>query len=41
LPALIVWADADIAFRDKERRRWEDLLSDHTTVILHGAAHFL
>jgi haloalkane dehalogenase len=23
LPALIVWADADIAFGDKERQSWE------------------
>jgi haloalkane dehalogenase len=41
LPALIVWADADIAFGDKERKRWEATLPNHTTVVLHGAGHFL
>lgn len=41
LPTLIVWADADIAFGDKERERWEARLSNHTTVVLHGVGHFL
>jgi haloalkane dehalogenase len=41
LPALIVWADRDIAFRRTERERWESLLSNHSTVILHGAGHYL
>lgn len=41
LPALIVWADRDIAFREQERRRWEQLLPDHTTRVLHGAGHYL
>lgn len=41
LPTLIVWADGDIAFRDKERRRWETIFPNHTTVILHGVGHYL
>jgi haloalkane dehalogenase len=41
LPTLIVWADADIAFGDKERQRWEATLPNHTTVVLRGAGHFL
>jgi haloalkane dehalogenase len=41
LPTLIVWADADIAFRDTERRRWEALFPRHSTVLLHGVGHYL
>ncbi len=41
LPALILWADGDIAFRDQERQRWETTLPHHTTVTLHGAGHYL
>jgi haloalkane dehalogenase len=41
LPALIVWGDADFAFREKERIRWEGLLHDRRTVVIHGAGHFL
>ncbi|MEV6940767.1 alpha/beta fold hydrolase [Streptomyces sp. NPDC051172] len=41
LPALIVWADSDIAFGDKERQRWEARLPNHTTVVLPGVGHFL
>ncbi len=41
LPALILWADADIAFRDRERRRWQGLLPNHTDVTLHGVGHYL
>ncbi len=41
LPALILWADADIAFRDSERRRWQGLLPNHTDVTLHGVGHYL
>jgi haloalkane dehalogenase len=40
-PALIVWADRDIAFRTAERRRWEATFPDHHTVILDGAGHYL
>ena len=41
LPALIVWGDADFAFREQERRRWESLLPHHLTRVLAGAGHFL
>ncbi len=41
LPALILWADKDIAFRDTERRRWQELLPNHADVTLAGARHFL
>jgi len=41
LPTLILWAAADIAFRDQERRRWEERLPHHSTVMLGGAGHYL
>ncbi len=41
LPALIVWGDADVAFRDRERRRWQELLPNNTDVTLVGAGHFV
>ncbi|RZQ61435.1 alpha/beta fold hydrolase [Amycolatopsis suaedae] len=41
LPALIVWGDADFAFRAKERRRWEQTFADHHTVVIEGAGHFV
>lgn len=41
LPALIVWGDRDMAFREKERRHFERLFPDHRTVVLRGAGHFL
>ena len=41
LPTLIVWGDADFAFRAKERRRWEQIFTDHHTVIVDGAGHFV
>jgi haloalkane dehalogenase len=41
LPTLIIWGDADIAFRSKERQRWEQLFPDHHTVIVDGAGHFV
>lgn len=41
LPALIVWGDRDIAFRDTERRRFEELFPHHRTVVLEGAGHFV
>jgi haloalkane dehalogenase len=40
-PALIVWPTRDAAFRDRERRRWEQLFPDHTTVSLEGAGHYI
>jgi haloalkane dehalogenase len=40
-PALIVWPTKDIAFRDPERRLWEERFPDHRTVILEGAGHYI
>lgn len=40
-PALIVWPDKDVAFRDPERRRWEEIFPDHRTVMLEGAGHYI
>jgi len=40
-PALIVWPTNDVAFGDRERRRWEQLFPDHTTVSLEGAGHYI
>lgn len=37
LPTLIVWGDADIAFRPQERERLEATFPDHETVVLAGA----
>jgi haloalkane dehalogenase len=36
-----VWGDADFAFRAKERQRWEQIFTDHHTVIVEGAGHFV
>ena len=41
LPALIVWADADMAFGDGDLKRLEAKFPDHTTVIVKGAGHFV
>ena len=41
LPALLVWGDRDIAFKDEERETFEALFPDHETVILEGAGHFI
>ena len=40
-PALILWPTDDPAFREPERRRWEDVFPDHRTVLLHGAGHYM
>jgi haloalkane dehalogenase len=39
--ALLVWPTKDIAFREPERRRWEEVFPDHRTVILDGAGHYI
>ncbi|MFI6212342.1 alpha/beta fold hydrolase [Nocardia brasiliensis] len=41
LPTLIVWGDADIAFRPQERERLEATFPDHTTVIVKGAGTYV
>jgi len=40
LPALILWADRDFAFKNEARSRWQDLLPRHSTHVLAGAGHF-
>lgn len=40
-PALIVWPTNDPAFRERERRRWEELFPDHRTVLVRGAGHYV
>jgi haloalkane dehalogenase len=40
-PALLVWPTRDVAFRDPERRRWEEIFPDHRTVLLEGAGHYI
>jgi haloalkane dehalogenase len=40
-PALIVWPTADVAFGERERRRWEGLFPEHRTVLLRGAGHYM
>ncbi len=40
-PTLILWGDADIAFRSRERERFERALPNHRTVVLHGAGHYI
>ncbi|MDP9401201.1 MAG: alpha/beta fold hydrolase [Actinomycetota bacterium] len=39
-PALVLWPDADVAFGEPERRRWETVFPRHRTVVLEGAGHF-
>lgn len=41
LPTLIIWGDRDVAFRAKERERWEQMLPHHETVVIEGAGHFV
>jgi haloalkane dehalogenase len=40
-PALILWPTRDPAFRDGERERWENTFTDHRTVTLDGAGHYI
>ncbi len=41
VPTLIVWGDADFAFRAKDRQRLEEIFHTHQTVIIEGAGHFV
>lgn len=41
LPTLLIWGDADLAFRLKELNRWQSLMRRSQTVVLHGVGHFL
>ncbi len=40
-PALIVWGLKDFAFRDAERRRFEEAFPRHRTVTLADSSHFV
>jgi haloalkane dehalogenase len=40
LPALLLWADGDVAFQEAERARWQQVLGNRTDYTLHGAGHF-
>ncbi|MBX7080686.1 MAG: alpha/beta fold hydrolase [Nannocystaceae bacterium] len=40
-PALLVWGDRDIAFREQERQRFAAALPRATTVVLPGAGHYV
>jgi haloalkane dehalogenase len=40
-PALILWGDRDVAFRAKERVRFESIFRCHRTRLLAGAGHFV
>lgn len=40
-PVLLVWGMQDFAFQESERRRFETLFPDHTTVLLENAGHFI
>ncbi len=40
-PTLIVWGTADIAFRARERERFEALFPHHRTVLLPRAGHYI
>jgi haloalkane dehalogenase len=41
MPTLIVWGDADIAFRRQERERLESVFPQHQTVIVEGASTYV
>jgi haloalkane dehalogenase len=40
-PALLVWPTKDVAFGERERRRWEHLFPQHRTVLIEGAGHYV
>ena len=41
LPTLIVWGMKDIAFREKELKRWQQAFPGAQTIRLPGAGHFV
>ena len=41
LPALVLWADGDVAFREAERQRWLERLPHADEVVLRGVGHYL
>ncbi|MBI3794028.1 MAG: alpha/beta fold hydrolase [Nitrospinae bacterium] len=40
-PALLVWGDKDVAFREKELNRWQSIFPAAKTVMLTGAGHYI
>ncbi|MCH9812708.1 MAG: alpha/beta fold hydrolase [Epsilonproteobacteria bacterium] len=40
-PALIVWGEEDFAFQTPERQRFETLFTNHKTILLKEAGHFV
>jgi haloalkane dehalogenase len=40
-PALIVWPTKDVAFKEPERKRWEQIFPNHKTVLIEGAGHYV
>jgi haloalkane dehalogenase len=40
-PTLICWGTKDVAFREKERQRFERTFARTHTAILEGAGHYL
>ena len=40
-PALILWGMRDIAFREEELKKWEELLTNHTTRTFKDVGHFV
>ena len=36
-----MWGDRDLAFKQPQRRRWEQTFPNHQTVILRGASHYI
>jgi len=41
LPVLIVWGQEDFAFQEPERMRFERLFTNHETILLKNAGHFI
>ena len=41
VPALIVWGDGDIAFREKERARFEASFARAASLVVPGAGHYM
>jgi haloalkane dehalogenase len=39
--ALIVWPTKDVAFKELERKRWEQVFPNHQTVLVEGAGHYV
>jgi haloalkane dehalogenase len=40
-PALILWPTKDVAFKEPDRKRWEQVFPNHRTTLLEGAGHYI